>query len=65
MRQRRQLESTPVIHPFQVTRQFCPESLNIDALAEAIRELLADRPQSDLLSGRPGATHVVEAPERT
>ena len=65
MRERRQPEPTQPSQPFRVSRQFCPEQLDVDALAEVIRALLADGPQSDLLSARPGATHVVEAPEQT
>lgn len=54
-------------------RVFLPDLLDLDAVAEAVRLLLApgasesrssqDRPETDLLSSPPGGTYVVEANE--
>jgi len=51
--------------PPQLAREFQPESLDLDHLAQAVRKLLGadaglpEEPDSDLLSPRAGVTHVV------
>jgi len=65
-----QLEGGPAL---LFTRTFCPDALDLDALAYAIQQLLqgsdcgppnaALRPKSHLLSRRNRASHVVEATE--